>query len=272
MLVTGATGFIGSYLIPALLERGHSVLATDVVAEAPQLIQDTRIDYLQADLTQEADVRQLFDAGDIDWVIHLAALLAEFCEDDPARGYRVNVMGTLALLDTCVARSVGRFVMTSTSGVFGRGLKEPVADDAQKVPENIYGQTKLACEHILGWFHRQKGLSVGAVRFPWVYGPGRKTGITADFSSKLLDRIARGEDVVIETPKPVGDWLYVKDAARALILLAERQDAPNTTYNIMGSVHSVAEAMEIACELYPRYQDRNPGKPDLRLSLRRLIR
>ena len=76
-------------------------------------------------------------------------------------------------------------------------------------------------------------------------------GITADYSSKLLDAIARIDVVVVNTPDAVGDWLYVKDAVKALVLLAEREDAPQVTYNIVGDVQSVADAMMIAKEIYP---------------------
>ena len=149
VLVTSATGFIGAYLIRDLLDRGHAVVATDIVPVPGSLADEDRVTYMRADLTQDADVAGLFADTKVDCVIHLAALLAEFCEADPARGYRVNVMATLLLLDACVANQVGRFVMTSTYAVFGRGLEEPVADDANKVPETVYGQTKLACE--LSW-------------------------------------------------------------------------------------------------------------------------
>lgn len=250
-LVTGATGFIGSYLIPDLLDRGHSVVATDVLAEPPHFADLEAVDYLQTDLSREVEIYKLMSTVKVDCVIHLAALLAEFCEADPLRGYRVNVMATLALLDACVLYGIRRFIMTSSPSVYGRGLDEPVADDANKVPETVYGQTKLACEHILAWFQRAKGLSVGAVRFPWVYGPGRKTGLTAEYSSKLLDAIGRGEDLVIESPDAVGDWLYVKDAVKAISLLAERDDNPSVAYNIMSGVYSVSDAMSVAQGIYP---------------------
>ncbi|MCY4333075.1 MAG: NAD(P)-dependent oxidoreductase [Litoreibacter sp.] len=252
VLVTGATGFIGSYLIGGLLDRGHHVVATDIVPTPEALKGIDRLTYMRADLTQAEGVEGLLDESRANCVIHLAALLAEFCEAVPARGYRVNVMGTLSLLDACVAGEVDRLVMASTPAVFGRGLDEPVADDANKVPETVYGQTKLACEHILDWYRHKKALRVSAVHFPWVYGPGRVNGLTAEYSSKLLDAIALGREVIVETPDAVGDWLYVKDAVKALVLLAERKgDTPQVTYNTMGEVHSVAGAMAIAQEVYP---------------------
>ena len=250
-LVTGATGFIGSHLIPALVDQGHQVVATDVVKEPHWITSSPAIPYVRADLGSDAEIQALVSGIRPDNVVHLAGLLAEACEAEPQLGFRVNVIATLSLLEPCVANGIVRFVMTSSPSVFGRGLAEPVADDAAKLPETVYGQTKLACEHMLGWYRRTHGLSVGAVRFPWVYGPGRTTGLTAQYSSFLFDAIARGEDVVVANANQSGNWLYVKDAVKSLILMLESGAHSRVTYNIMGGIHSVGEAMNIAQEMFP---------------------
>ncbi len=251
-LVTGATGFIGSHLIPALVDRGHQVVATDAVAEPRWITSKLNIPYERADLGSDAEAKELVLRVRPDGIVHLAGLLAEACEANPQLGFRINVMATLALLRWCVAQGTRRFVMASSPSVFGRGLPEPVANDAVKLPETVYGQTKLACENLLDWYRRVHGLSVGAVRFPWVYGPGRTTGLTALHSSFLLDAIARGEEVVVEDADQAGDWLYVHDAVRSLILMLEKGTHSRVAYNIMGEVHSVREAMNIAQELFPK--------------------
>lgn len=251
VLVTGAAGFIGSYLVPALIDKGYTVFATDIVPE-PQWIKDSpSVEYLRSDLSREAEVYKLMGIARPEKVIHLVSLLAGPCEADPGFGYRVNFMSTLTLLDACVTFGAERFVMTSSISVFGKGLPEPVKDDAEKLPAMVYGKTKLACEHMMEWYRRVHGLSCGAVRFPWVFGPGRTTGITAEYSSKLLDRIAAGDKVIIDSPEEKGDWLYVKDAVKSLILLLEMKDQPQISYNIMGGLYTVREAMEIARKIFP---------------------
>ena len=209
ILVTGAAGFIGSYLIPALTAKGYTVIATDIVPEPKWISDSPAVEYLRSDLSREADVYKLMGIARPEKVIHLVSLLAGPCEADPGLGYRVNFMSTLTLLDACVTFGAQRFVMTSSISVFGKGLPEPVQDDAEKLPVMVYGQTKLACEHMMAWYRRVHGLSCGAVRFPWVFGPGRTTGITAEYSSKLLDKIAAGDKLVIDSPEEKGDWLYV---------------------------------------------------------------
>ena len=251
VLVTGATGFIGSYLVPALVDRGNDVVATDIVAEPQWITSRKGVEYRRVDLCHDPDVRELVFQERPDKVVHLAGLLFEECEESPSRGFQVNLMATLSLLEASVASDVARFVMTSSLSVFGRGLAEPVLDDAERVPESVYGQTKLACEHVLDRFRRVHGLSVGAVRFPWVYGPGRTTGISAEYSSFLLDAIARDETAIVRNADQVGDWLYVRDAVKALILLLENDEDPPVTYNIASGTHSVTDAMAVAQELFP---------------------
>lgn len=201
VLVTGATGLIGTHLVPDLLDRGHAEIASDIVPVQETFADQDRVTYIRLNLINENEVAGQFAERQVDCVIHLASRLAEFCEADPEPGYGVNVMATLSPLDACDASQVNRFLMTST---------------------------------------------------PAVSGPGRVNGITADYSSKLLDAVARGEEVIVDTPDAVGDWLYAKDAVKALVLLVERAgDAPELTCKFMGEEHSVSEAMAIAQDLYP---------------------
>ncbi|KGM38436.1 hypothetical protein JY97_16225 [Alkalispirochaeta odontotermitis] len=251
VLVTGAGGFVGSYLIPALLKKGYEVIATDVTNEPEWIAALGSVRYYRADLSRDADVYKLMGSVRPKKVVHLASLLAGPCEKNPALGYRVNFNSTLALLDACQTFDANRFIMTSSISVFGKNLPEPVADAEIKQPLTIYGQTKLACEHLMGWYRRVHGFSSGAVRFPWVFGPGRTTGITAEYSSKLLDNIALGKKLVITNPEEKGDWLYIKDAIKALLILLELENQPQIAYNIMSGLYTVREAMTIAQFLFP---------------------
>lgn len=255
ILVTGAAGFIGSYLIPELVRRDYQVVATDI-APLPKSLESVagKIEYIRADMSREADIYRLMMKVRPEAVIHLVSLLAGPCEENPMFGFQVNFQSTMALLDAGVALGLQKFIMTSSISVFGRGLPEPVKDDAEKYPATIYGQTKLACEHLLEWYQRKHGLKTGAVRFPWVFGPGRENGITALYSSKLLDAIAAKTPLTIDNPDETGDWLYVKDAVKSLILLLEADELPQIAYNIMGGLYSIRSVMEIAKKLRPDAQ------------------
>ena len=184
-------------------------------------------------------------------VFHLGAILAGPCEENPQRGFAVNFGSTQVLLDASVALGVRKFFLVSSISVFGRDAREPVADDAVKNPETIYGQTKLACEHLLQWYATKRGIDACALRFTWLFGPGRTTGITALYSSLILDAIARGEPVTIPNPDERGDWLYVKDAVKAILALWDSSGLRQRIFNIAGGVHSIREVVDIACKLRP---------------------
>ncbi len=251
-LVTGAAGFVGSWLIPELLENGCRVVAFDV-APRSEALRDfaDKIVWVQGDLSSEADIYRTMALHGITDVFHLGALLAGPCETDPMKGFRVNFHSTETLLDASVTFHIRRFVMLSSIAVFGRDAIEPVKDDAAKNPETIYGQTKLAGEHLLRWYARNRNLDARALRLTWVFGPGRKTGITALYSSRILDAFARRQKLHVPNPDEKGDWLYIRDAVKAILTLWKTKDAPQQIYNISGGLYSIREVMDIAKNLCP---------------------
>ena len=252
-LVTGAAGFIGSYLVPALLERHDEVVALDLAPEPASLSGlGPGLTYVRADLGSPEDPYRAMLAHRPHSIFHLGSLLAGPCDENPVLGFKVNFNSTLNLLDAAAQIGVKRFVMTSSIAVFGKDVPEPVADDAAKNPANIYGQTKLACEHLLRWYVEKKGLDCRALRFTWVFGPGRTTGITALYSSLLLDQVALGQAVDVPNPEETGDWLYVRDAVKALLLAHDATTAPRLIYNIAGGAHAIREALTLAKGFMPR--------------------
>jgi nucleoside-diphosphate-sugar epimerase len=251
-LVTGGAGFIGSNLVLSLLEKGWEVVVFDAASDPMTLDQvRDRITYVRGDLGSEADLYRLMMSHPFTGVFHLGSVLAGPCEENPVTGFQVNFGSTQALLDGALATGVKRFLMISSISVFGRGVEEPVKDGAVKNPETIYGQTKLASEHLLAWYARKHGLDTRALRFTWVFGPGRTTGITALYSSFILDAIAKGDPISIPNPDETGDWLYIKDAIGAIFALWEAKEAKQRIYNVAGGVHSIREVVKIARQFRP---------------------
>jgi UDP-glucose 4-epimerase len=251
-LVTGAAGFIGSHLIPVLLGKGFEVVAFDLAGEAPALKPvSEKITYIRGNLGSATDLYRVMAAEKITDIFHLGALLAGPCEENPLNGFQVNFESAHVLLDAAAALNINRFVMLSSIAVFGRDAPEPVRDDAVKNPETIYGQTKLACEHLLLWYARQRGVDARALRLTWVFGPGRTTGITALYSSLILDAFALHQPMEIPNPDECGDWLYIKDAVGAIWALWEAEGLTQRIYNIAGGVHAIRDVVEIARKIKP---------------------
>ena len=252
VLVTGGAGFIGSYLIPKMLERQWQVVVFDLASDPASLkpFMD-QITYVRGDLGSAADLYRAMMTHRPQGVFHLGAVLAEPCAQNPVMGFRVNFQSTQTLLDASKALGVRRFFMISSISVFGRDVTVPVSDHAVKNPETIYGQTKLAGEHLLQWYAREHGLDARALRFTWVFGPGRTTGITALWSSAILDAVAQGRPITIPNPDEEGDWLYIKDAVKAIFALWDAPQAPQRIYNVAGGAHTIREIVDIALRLRP---------------------
>ncbi len=247
VLLTGGAGFIGSYLIPNLLERGYEVGVFDIKTK-PVLLDPviSRIVYMQGDLGKADQVWGAVEEFQPNGIMHLGAILAGKCEEGPRRCFDVNFGSTQILLDACLRFGVSKFFMTSSVSVFGRDVPEPVKDDAPKNPGNIYGQTKLASEHLMRWYNDHYGLDTCAIRPTIVFGPGRTTGITALYTSKILELLASGEPVLVPNAKQRGDWLYVKDVVRAILLIWDKTLSGQRVFNIAGSVHTTQEVVEMA--------------------------
>jgi UDP-glucose 4-epimerase len=252
VLITGGAGFIGSYLVPKLLENNIEVIVFDLAA-APRTLEGVldRITYIRGDLASPAEIYRAMLTYRPEGVMHLGAILAGPCEENPINGFRVNFLSTQTLLDASLALKVKRFFMVSSISVFGRDAAEPVTDEAVKNPETVYGQTKLASEHLMLWYARKHNLDTRGLRFTWVFGPGRTQGITALYSSFILDAIARGETISIPNPEEKGDWLYVRDAVKAIMALWNTPEPTQRIYNVSGGVHSIREVVEIAKKVRP---------------------
>jgi len=252
VFITGAAGFIGSYMISKLLEDGEEVIAFDIAPMPEHLSKyKEQMTYIRGDLTDRIDLYRAVTQTKPTHILHLGSILAGPCEENPSKGFDINFNSTATLLDAAYTNQVERFVITSSIAVFGPGLEEPVKDDDIKIPATVYGQTKLACEHLLDWYNKKGKISTAGVRFPWVFGPGRTTGITAMWSSKLLDQVAHKQKIEVENPEQIGNWLYVKDAVKALMLMLKINNTPRAVYNIMGSSHTIKDVLEKASAIEP---------------------
>lgn len=229
ILVLGATGFLGGYLLDALA-RDHAVVATH---HDPDGHDDATTRYV--DLADAASVRRLGD-GDWDLILHCAGMTdVDACEEEPQRAWTINVEGTDA-----VARTVaGKLVYFSTDYVFD-GSKEVVTEADVPNPLNVYGRTKLEAEERV----LRANPSNLVLRIPFLYGvsPGRDA---------FLERFAHRE---VAAPHPVlCNPLYLPDVLAAITALQTMYgivhvggSQPITRYDFYVAVK---EALALNCEI-----------------------
>ncbi|RYZ42426.1 MAG: NAD(P)-dependent oxidoreductase [Myxococcaceae bacterium] len=164
ILVTGATGKVGSRLTQRLAERGHQVLALVREPTRAAALKEARVELVQGDLL---DVDSLAPAvRDVDAVVHCAAF---FRGATPEQAHAVNDLGTQHLANAARAASVKRFIFTSTGLVYGSTGGRLAREDDPCAPTAAYPVSKLAAERFL---LALEGLDVRVLRLPFVYGDG----------------------------------------------------------------------------------------------------
>jgi nucleoside-diphosphate-sugar epimerase len=217
VLLTGGSGFIGAWIVKALVGAGHEVRIFDqrddrtIVRQVAGGAADEGVDWCIGDI---ADAEQVLRASEsCEAVIHLAGVLTPFCAAHPAQGARVNVLGTLNVFEAARARRWKCVAYASSAGVFGP--EDPRTPD----PRTLYGVYKLACEGIARcyWEESSPALRVASIglRPLVVYGVGRMSGSSAGPSLACRAAVA-GEPYTIPFSGSTG-FVYVEDVADAFI-------------------------------------------------------
>jgi UDP-glucuronate 4-epimerase len=181
VLITGALGAVGVWTMRSLLERGHSVVALDVGGDGHRLPlaldadQQAAVVHVQGDITDPEAVGRVLDEHEITNVVHLAALQVPFVRADPALGARVNVLGTVHVLEAARGRDMGPVVYASSIAAYGAGGTLDAGDH----PGTLYGVYKRANESTAVRYFEDYGVSSIGLRPHTVYGPGRDQGLTS---------------------------------------------------------------------------------------------
>jgi UDP-glucose 4-epimerase len=227
-IVTGGAGFIGSNLVDGLLDRGGEVTALDNVSTGqreniePALARGAQL--VEVDITDGSAVMDVFDRVRPEVVFHLAAQIdVRKSTEDPAYDARVNVGGTINVLEAARQTEVRRVVNTSTGGaVYGEGKIIPAPEDHPVAPEAPYGQSKFAAEGYCELFHRLHGMSTVSLRYGNVYGPRQdplgEAGVIAIFCGLLLEG---GRPTIFGDGGQTRDYVYVTDVVSANLLAAD---------------------------------------------------
>jgi nucleoside-diphosphate-sugar epimerase len=167
ILVTGATGRVGSRFVPRLLQREYTVRLLVRRAEQAEAFRKLGAEVIVGDLSQK-DCLASAVAG-VQTVVHLAAY---FRGTDQERIRTTNEEGALSLANAALSAGVERFVFTSTNTVYGPGHSRPAREDDPLRPAITYPQTKVAAEQALLELYRTRGLGVRILRLAFVYGEG----------------------------------------------------------------------------------------------------
>jgi UDP-glucuronate 4-epimerase len=227
IMVTGGAGFIGSHLCRKIMDLGHNVICFDdfndyydpAVKEdnIREMSDDRRFTLFRAGITDRKAVDEIFSSNNIDIVIHLAARAGVRPSLANAALYeKVNVGGTINLLDNCRDRRIKKFIFASSSSVYGGNRKMPFSEtDSVDSPVSPYAATKKSGELICYTYHHLYDISVFAFRFFTVYGPRQRPEMAIH---RFTRHIFEGRPIeVFGDGSTSRDYTYIDDIVNGLI-------------------------------------------------------
>lgn len=227
-LVTGAAGFIASKVSEFLLDQGHQVVGIDNMDPVydlrikrwrlDRLLKCERFNFLEDSICDQTALERLFKRQpDIDAVINLAAKAGvRDSVIDPWSYYETNVTGTLNLLELCRHFNIPKFILASTSSVYGEDAPYPTPEDTESsFPLQPYAASKKAAETLCYSYHYLYDIDVTVVRYFTVYGPAGRPGMSM---FRFTRWISEGEEVkIFGDGSQTRGFTYLDDIARGTI-------------------------------------------------------
>jgi len=210
VLVTGASGFLGTAVVGRLKKAGHYIVGLDPAPSAPDAARRHVID----DLSDKRRLTELLRTEQISHVIHCGGVSGPMVlANDPARVMEINVAGSLNLVLASLG-SVKTFIYCSSVSAVGEFYEtDPIGVDYPLQPTSTYGCSKAAMDMVLRGLWRRTPLDLCSLRFTSIYGPGRRTRFVVD------DIVAAAVQAKPASVEPTTDWPYVfiDDAADAAV-------------------------------------------------------
>jgi UDP-glucuronate 4-epimerase len=233
-LVTGGAGFIGSHVCERLLRDGHAVWAFDDLNNFydPQLkrrnLREVQalakpFEFVHGDITDRAALDEVFSSVKFDQVIHLAARAGVRPSlADPALYQRVNVEGTVNVLEAARTHRVKKIIIASSSSVYGVNSKTPFSEsDPIFSAVSPYAASKLACEALGHVWHHIYGMDVAVLRFFTVYGPRQRPDLVIYKFAKL---ISAGKPIpVFGDGSAARDYTFITDTLDGIIASTQKE-------------------------------------------------
>lgn len=243
-LVTGGNGFLGSYVINELQKNPrNNVTILSNIRTVNKLINEKTF-FLIADIRNEKEI--INKVKNFDVVYHLAGNIVTKTTNKSKLHFDINSKGTLNLLKACNKQNIKRFVFTSTCEVYETKLKENIREDEKKDPDNDYGKSKLLAEEYCRQYSDH--IKITVIRPSYIYGYGQHI---SRLFPRLIEQAIKNEKIELKPSPGRYDFVYVKDVAKAIVLLGERKQKNNfEDFNISsGKYTKIKEIFDIVKEI-----------------------
>jgi len=268
VLVTGVLGCLGAWVARAVLDDGDELVGYDLGEDTARLDlvlgeDASRVRLVRGDITDLDALERALDEHEITRVVHLAALQVPFVRANPPLGMRVNVAGTVNVLEAVSARldRIPGVAYASSTAVYSSSDPSPAPEAGGTSPTTLYGVSKLADEGMARVYAADRGLRSIGLRPYVVYGPGRDQGMTSGPTLAML-AAARGEPYAIGYTG-TAQYDYAPDVARAFVLAAgaEHGHGGAAVYNAPGAAASMAEVVAAIRAVVPDAEITWSGDP-----------
>ena len=262
ILVTGGAGYIGSFMIRGLQNKGFEPIILDNLSQGHQeAVKDYRLEIVDL-VTDKEKLEGLFASERFDGVIHMASFI-QMGESfhDPAKYYVNNVIGFMNLLNLAKKHGVSKVILSSSAGVYGNPMRVPIKEEDPRNPLNPYGETKYIMERMLEDYDTAYGIKFAALRYFNAAGAANDGSIGEDHPGEshlipnIIKKALNGEEFTLfgddyETPDGtcVRDYVHVLDLVEAHVLALEQLFAGSEScfYNVgLGRGYSNKEIINI---------------------------
>lgn len=284
ILVTGGCGYIGSFMVKALQDRGYSPVVLDNLSRGNRQAISDSTPFYQGNVSNYDLLSEITEKHHIVGVIHFAGVISmKESMENPALYFDQNTHETLMLLENMHKLGINNIIFSSTAGVYGNPERVPISEDDRKDPTNPYGESKLLVERLLMWYYKIYGINYSVLRYFNACGAmiDGSLGETHNPETHIIPIalkavITDGEFVIYgndyNTPDGtcVRDYIHVLDLAEAHILALEdiMANGGSHTYNV-GTGHGYSNREIASCiqevtgrTLRIREEGRRPGDAD----------
>lgn len=263
ILVVGGAGYIGSHMVKQLVLAGHEVITLDNLSYGYRDAVKYG-EFIEGDLGDSALLDTIFDAGNINAVMHFAGFI-QVGESviKPSMYYHNNVVNTHTLLDAMLKHDVKNFIFSSTAAIFGEPDYTPIDEKHKRQPINPYGHSKLMIEQVLDDYDKAYGLRSTCLRYFNAAGadPDGELGerhvpethliplILQAASGRRKDIKVFGDDYPTDDGTCVRDYIHINDLCKAHSLALQRMVDTNQSarYNLgNGKGFSVKQVIDVA--------------------------
>lgn len=257
-LVTGATGFIGSYVVERLLRDGHPVVALDrrpAWAHEPAAAETAALTCVEGDVTDFSLVADLVSTHRVSRIIHLAAELHDRSAAQRGQCIQSNIVGTYNVLETARLFGVARTVLASSAALFSPAHHDPdtpIAEDARIHAGDVYEGSKIFGETMGEYYMRALGVVNTSIRIGLAYGAACLIGTARRLIDELVTKPLAGEPGRPEYHAgAMMNMVYIHDTADAFVRAAQGPDPRSHVYHVRGDYRSVGDMVAVARRLIP---------------------